>query len=59
LSVDGTIELEDGDVLYVGRPAFDRSEHRLFKMEPDGKTAVRAQVKLGRMSVTSVEILEG
>jgi HlyD family secretion protein len=62
LSVDGTIELEKmNDVLYVGRPAFgqERATISLFKIDPDGKTAVRTQVKLGRMSVTSVEILEG
>src|SRR5437868_11967465 len=62
LSVDGTIDLERiADILYVGRPAFgqEKSTVGIFKLEPDGRTAVRAQVKLGRSSVNTVEILQG
>ena len=62
LSVDGTIDLERiTDILYVGRPAFgqEKSTVGIFKLEPDGRTAVRAQVKLGRSSVNTVEILQG
>ena len=62
LSVDGTIDLERiADILYVGRPAFgqENSTVGLFKLEPDGQTAVRVQVKLGRSSVNTVEILKG
>jgi HlyD family secretion protein len=61
LSVDGTIELERlADVVYVGRPAFgqEQSTVGLFKLEPDGH-AMRAQVKLGRSSVNTVEIMSG
>jgi HlyD family secretion protein len=62
LSVDGTIDLERlTDVLYVGRPAYgqEKSTVGMFKVEPDGKSAVRIQVKLGRSSVNTVEILGG
>ena len=62
LSVDGTIDLEKMDnVLYVGRPAFgqEQSTVGMFKLEPDGNNAVRAQVRLGRSSVNTVEILQG
>lgn len=62
LSVDGTIDLERLDnVLYVGRPAFgqENSTISLFKLDPDGKGAVRVPVKVGRASVNSIEILEG
>jgi RND family efflux transporter MFP subunit len=62
LSVDGTIDLERmANVLYVGRPAFgqEQSTVGMFKLEPDGSNAVRAQVKLGRSSVNTVEILQG
>jgi HlyD family secretion protein len=62
LSVDGTIDLEKmEDVLYVGRPAFgqEQSTVGMFKLEPDGSNAVRTQVKLGRSSVNTVEILQG
>ncbi len=62
LSVDGTIELERlEDVLYVGRPAFgqEKSTVTLFKVIEDGKSAVRVQVKFGRSSVNTIEILEG
>jgi RND family efflux transporter MFP subunit len=62
LSVDGTIDLEKMEnVLYVGRPAFgqEQSTVGMFRLEPDGTTAVRAQVKLGRSSVNTIEILQG
>jgi len=62
LSVDGTIELERlKDVLYVNRPAFGQAQSQitLFKILPDGKEAVRVPVKLGRDSVSFIEILEG
>ncbi|HLM58212.1 MAG TPA: HlyD family efflux transporter periplasmic adaptor subunit [Pyrinomonadaceae bacterium] len=62
LSVDGTIELERLDnVLYVGRPASGaaNSTITLFRIEPDGKEAVRVPVRLGRTSVNTVEVLEG
>jgi HlyD family secretion protein len=62
LSVDGTIDLEHlDDVLYVGRPAFgqENSTISLFKLDPDGKGAVRVPVKVGRASVNSIQILEG
>lgn len=62
LSVDGTIELEHlNDVLYVSRPAFGQpnSTISLFKVENDGKTAVRVQVKVGRTSVNTIEVLDG
>jgi len=62
LSVDGTIELERlNDVLFMGRPAFgqDQSVVGLFKMTADGVTAERTQVKLGRSSVNTIEVLSG
>ncbi len=62
LSVDGTIDLERlADVLYVGRPAFgqENSTISLFKLDPDGKGAVRVPVKVGRASVNSIQVLEG
>lgn len=62
LSVDGTIELERlDDVLYVGRPAFGQEKNvvGLYKILEDGKTAQRTQVKLGRSSVNTIEILDG
>ncbi|HLJ77464.1 MAG TPA: HlyD family efflux transporter periplasmic adaptor subunit, partial [Acidobacteriaceae bacterium] len=62
LSVDGTIDLEHlHDVLYVGRPAFGNpnSTISLFRIDPDGKTATRVQVKVGGASVTEIQILDG
>jgi HlyD family secretion protein len=62
LSVDGTIDLERlSNVLYVGRPAFgqENSTISLFKLDPDGKGAVRVPVKVGRASVNSIQVLEG
>lgn len=62
LSVDGTIEIERLDnVLYVGRPAFGQPDGTisLFVIGPDGRTAVRKSVKLGKSSVTTIEVLQG
>jgi HlyD family secretion protein len=62
LSVDGTIDLEHLDnVLYVGRPAFGQENGTigLFKLDADGKGAVRVPVRVGRASVNSIQILEG
>jgi multidrug resistance efflux pump len=62
LSVDGTIDLQHlQDVLYVGRPAFGNANSTisLFKYDPDGKTAARVQVKVGSVSVTQIQILDG
>jgi HlyD family secretion protein len=62
LSIDGTIELERlADVIYMGRPAFGQAQSTvgIFKLDPSGKEAVRVNVKLGRSSVSTVEVLEG
>ncbi len=66
LSVDGTVELERLDnVLYVGRPAFGQEQGTisLFKVTAGTcqapEEAQRIQVKLGRSSVNTVEILSG
>ena len=62
LSVDGTIELERlPDVMFMGRPAFgqEQSVVGLFKILSDGVSAERVQVKLGRSSVNTMEILSG
>ena len=62
LSVDGTIEIENlKNILYVGRPAFGQPQATvgLFKLNEDGTEAVRTSVKLGRFSVSSVEVLQG
>jgi HlyD family secretion protein len=62
LSVEGTIEIERlADVLSTGRPVHGDTDSTvsLFKLMGDGSEAVRVQVKLGRTSVNSVEILQG
>lgn len=62
LSVDGTIEIERlQNVLYVGRPSVGQANSKieLFKLDEDGKTAVRVPVELGRTSVNTVEIIKG
>jgi HlyD family secretion protein len=62
LSVEGTVELANlQDALYVARPAFGQAQSTvtLFKLLEGGSSAVRTQVKLGRSSVSTVEILEG
>jgi HlyD family secretion protein len=62
LSIDGTIELERlADVIFMGRPAFGQAQSTVgvFKLDSSGKEAVRVNVRLGRSSVSTVEVLEG
>ncbi|MBA3893120.1 MAG: HlyD family efflux transporter periplasmic adaptor subunit [Gemmatimonadales bacterium] len=62
LSVDGTIQVERlDDVLHVGRPAYGQANSAvgLFRLTPDGAEASRVNVRLGRTSVNTVEILGG
>ena len=62
LSVDGRVILDRiDDALQVGRPVYAQSNGiiSLFRMEPDGVHAVRAPVRIGRVSVNRIEILEG
>jgi len=62
LSVDGVIDLERmKDVLYVGRPAFGNEESTitLFRLDQQGKGAVRVPVKVGRASVNAIQVLQG
>ena len=62
LSVDGTIELERlENVIYVGRPVQGQPESvaRLFKLTENGRAAIRVKVKLGRSSVSAIEVLQG
>ena len=62
LSVDGTIDLDRlPNVLYVGRPAFgnESSTVSLFKLDPDGTTATRVSMNVGRASVNTIQVLSG
>ena len=62
LSVDGTIEIEHLDnVLYVDRPVSGEPNTTvgLFKYDPDGRGATRVNVKFGRASVNTIEVLDG
>lgn len=62
LQVDGTIEIEKlENVVYIGRPVHgaENSSTSLFKIVNDGKEATRVNVKLGRASVHTVEVLDG
>jgi HlyD family secretion protein len=62
LTVDGTIEIDSlADVLSVGRPASGASETetRLFRVDADGRFAVRVPVMLGRASFNAVEVVNG
>jgi HlyD family secretion protein len=60
-SVDGTIEIVRLDnVNYVARPANGQPDTtiQMFKILPNGE-AVRTRVRIGKVSVNSIEILEG
>jgi multidrug efflux pump subunit AcrA (membrane-fusion protein) len=49
------------NVLNVGRPAYGQpnSTVGLFKVDPNNGYASRVNVRLGRTSVNSVEVLDG
>ncbi len=62
LRVDGTIEIERlEDVLYVGRPAYGQANQTvsLFLVNEEEDGARRVQVRLGRSSVSTVEVIDG
>lgn len=62
LSVDGTVDLERiADVIQMGRPVYGQpfSTITLFRVNADGKEALRVPVKLGRASVNQIEVVEG
>jgi beta-lactamase regulating signal transducer with metallopeptidase domain len=62
VEVDGIIQIGAvSNVVYVGRPVSGQadSEGTLFKLEPDGKQAVRVKVQFGRTAVNQIEIRSG
>ncbi len=62
LSVDGTIEIERlMDTLYVDRPAYGQADSLvgLYVIDPENQVAAITQVRLGRTSVNTVEIVDG
>lgn len=62
MTIDGTIEIERlQSVRHIGRPASGTTEGAvtLFKLSPDGTTASKIAVKLGRASANSVQVLDG
>ncbi|NNK99498.1 MAG: HlyD family efflux transporter periplasmic adaptor subunit [Xanthomonadales bacterium] len=62
LSISGTIEIDRvEDVVFMGRPASGQAESftSIFRLNSDGDTASRVQVRLGRGSVSTIEVLEG
>jgi HlyD family secretion protein len=62
LSVEGRVDIEVlEDVLYVDRPVSATAEStvELFRVEPGDEYATRVQVRLGRASVSAMEVLAG
>jgi HlyD family secretion protein len=62
MSVDATLQLDRlENVLYLGRPVQGQPESTtaLFKVVDNGTAAIRVPVKLGRSSVSTIEITDG
>ncbi len=62
MSVDGTVEIERLDnVIYMARPAYGQADSRVgvFRVDADGGGADRINVRLGRSSVSEMEVAEG
>ncbi|HEY2028914.1 MAG TPA: RND transporter, partial [Myxococcales bacterium] len=60
LTVEGTIEIEKlANVLSVGRPAGAQPEGTIELFKVTGDEAHRVKVRLGRSSVSTVEVVDG
>lgn len=62
LNVEAVVEIERlASAVQMQRPAFAQPNTTvaLYKLSPDGKEAARVQVRIGRASVQTVEILDG
>jgi multidrug resistance efflux pump len=62
LNVDGVVQLERlRNIVFTGRPSTgdNNAMITLFRIDPDGKTATRTAVRLGRVSANAVEIVQG
>lgn len=62
LNIEAVIEIERlPSALQIQRPAFAQPDSvvALYRLSPDGAEAVRVQVRTGRASVQSIEIVEG
>jgi HlyD family secretion protein len=62
LNVEGTIEVERlADTLYVGRPGMGQPGNtvEIFRLEKGTGEAVRVTVRLGRSSVSTIQVMEG
>ncbi len=62
LSIDATIDVQRiDDALHVGRPGFVAANTSLpfFRVSKDGRSADVVKVKVGRTSVSQIEILQG
>ena len=60
-NIDGTIEIDRlDDTLKMGRPVFGQSDTTIgiFKLVNEDE-AIRVPVRLGRSSVTTIQVLEG
>ncbi len=61
-NIDGTVQIGVlKDVTYVERPIFapPGSLVSVFRLEPDGSHATRAEVRFGAASVDSIQVLDG
>lgn len=62
LAVEGIVEIERVEnTMYMGRPVFGQSFSTvgLFKMVEGGRYAERVTVRLGRTSVSTIEVVDG
>jgi multidrug resistance efflux pump len=62
MGITGVIEIERlANVLFVGRPASAATGGRasLFKLAPDGASALRTDVQLGRAAARTIEVTAG
>jgi HlyD family secretion protein len=62
LAIDGTVELERiPSTLVVSRPTGSSAGQRMtvFRVTPDGRSAVRVPVHFGRAASTAIEVVDG
>jgi HlyD family secretion protein len=61
-NIDGTIQIDRlDDVLKMGRPVFGQADTTIgiFKLVSEEEAAIRVPVRLGRSSVTTIQVVEG
>jgi HlyD family secretion protein len=62
LQVEGTVYVDEFvDTMFVGRPAYVKADSAIsvYRLDDSGRYAERTQIRVGRLSLTHVQVIEG